>query len=128
MADGAGSLELLRNAAMVLVFQRHTGIAPHAVPKINAETLSHPARVAVRAVKYGTGAVVVEIANVAKIFGKSFFVELALFVDAELGGRLQGSALHTRDLGDGIPIQGRFFFLVRCGFFSILVGAQPARE
>jgi len=88
VADGAGSLEFLRDAAMVLVRQGHACIAPHAVSKINSQTLPHPARIAVGAVKYGTGSIVVEVANVAKVFGKSLFVELARFVDAELRCRL----------------------------------------
>mmetsp|Transcript_19364 Transcript_19364/g.39809 ORF Transcript_19364/g.39809 Transcript_19364/m.39809 type:complete len:255 (+) Transcript_19364:147-911(+) len=110
---------------MVRVVQGDTGIAPHAVSKVNPQPLSHPARVAIRAVKDGPIAVVKEIANFAKVFGKALFVELAVFVDALLGGRLQSLAFHARDFRHGVSVQGRrVLFHI---FLALLLRAQTTR-
>jgi hypothetical protein len=54
VTDGAAPLQLLRNAAMLVVRKRHTSIAAHAVPKVNTKALSQPARIAIRAMEDGT--------------------------------------------------------------------------
>ena len=99
---------------MVFVIQRHASIASHAVSKINTQSFTHSTGVAIRAVEDRAITVIKKIANVAKVFCESLFVQFAFGVDAFLGGWLQRFAFHARDLGDGISIQRCFLVDRRC--------------
>jgi hypothetical protein len=54
VTNGAAPLQLLWNAAMLVVGKGHTSIAAHAVPKVNAQALTQSARIAIRAMEDGT--------------------------------------------------------------------------
>jgi hypothetical protein len=128
VTNGALTLQFLGQTKMrlAIVVECDTGVAAHAVPKINAQSQSETTNVAVRTVKNGSGTVIVQVTDATKVFGKGRFASrLAVGIDAAIFGRLQGVAAHAHDLRDGVPVQRFVGILV--GQFALLFAAEPAR-
>mmetsp|Transcript_25979 Transcript_25979/g.57238 ORF Transcript_25979/g.57238 Transcript_25979/m.57238 type:complete len:81 (+) Transcript_25979:477-719(+) len=80
---------------MVFVVQRHASVASHAMSEVDTQTFTHSTGVTVRAVEDWAITVIIKIANVAKVFCKSPFMEIAADVYACFGSRLQDVAFHA---------------------------------
>ena len=110
---------------MFVILQGNTRIAAHTVAKVDAKPQPHPAGVAIGTMKNGARAVVVQVANIAKVFGKWFSIGFAVWIDAPIFCGLQGIAFHAHDFCDGISIE--WFVLVFGWHFPFLFATQSTR-
>jgi hypothetical protein len=122
MANGTAPLQLLRNAMMTVILQRHTGITTHTVSVVNTQAATQSTTIAVGTMKNGPGPIIVQMTNPTKVLGKRL-VRVALGVHAAIFGGLQRIAHHTHDFRDGVAIQ-RFITISQCRQFALLLAAQ----
>lgn len=111
---------------LAIVIECDTGVAAHAVSKVNAQSQSKTANIAIGTVKNGSGTVIVQVTDATKVLGKgSFASRLAVGIDAAIFGRLQGVATHAHDFRDSVPVE--WFVGILVGQFTLLIAAQSAR-
>lgn len=83
---------------MFVILQGNACVATHTVTKVDTKAQPHAAGVAVGAMENWTRAIVIQVANSAKILGKWFSIGFAVGVDASIFRGLQSIAFHTHDL------------------------------
>lgn len=124
MTDGAVSLQPLWNTVMIIVFQRHTSIAAHAMTIIDAQALSGSTHIAKWAVVDGfVGCVIIEVADVAVVPREGLPHGLAFRIHTFITSGLQCAASHAQDLLHFIPVQLRVFIFV--GHLTSLLTTEP---
>jgi len=87
-ANRTASLELLWDAAMIFVSERNTRIASHAVTKVNAQSFSHSAGVAIRTVEDGMRPIIVQMADATKVLCEWLSVRFAMRIQTAIFGGL----------------------------------------
>mmetsp|Transcript_10677 Transcript_10677/g.22375 ORF Transcript_10677/g.22375 Transcript_10677/m.22375 type:complete len:114 (+) Transcript_10677:592-933(+) len=109
---------------VAVIRERHTSVAAHAVPVVNSQAKPTPTHIAEGAMIYVLlWAIIVEVADVARVFCIGFEMEFAFRVATFVTGRLQGTTSHAKYLCDSIPVQRGVFIL---GWhFPLLFTAKP---
>jgi hypothetical protein len=82
---------------MLVISQRNTCIASHAMAKINAQTQTHPTSVAIWAMKNRPRSIVVQVADATEVLRKDLALRFTTWIETSIFHWLQGIALHTHD-------------------------------